>query len=503
MTSTGSIDSLEIREDPIVAESNASTSSFEHVAHSRGCIGSISTFLERMSGGSASSAPGGNKGKQPLRGEADAAPKPATLSTFGRLVAKATHRYERIDAQHTEAVLALDREGTTTADFERAYKLADKLQPLKPEYDGMHRGSIFEKAMRSRQFDLMLGWMRRIDSKDTHMRFLSNVSFGLKHLDHDPAVRKFIDEVTRFYLEDLPAEVLKLPQMVDMKAQADQQPLKTYKDFGFLLPKSALTPNELYELMAGFADMAQDAGKAHAQYFFDKLPLNLYEAMDVMPRETASRLFDHLDTIRTRLKLNTESELPGVSHPRADPLTPQERRVVCMIRTGAELLKLRETSHGVRMGAQIGYWAMQGRAYEEAAFRIADGDVPRDNDIQRSIDNKTKRPRPVDLSGLGIDSLPPGIETLTWITELDLSKNNFERVPMELCSMRYFSSPRYRIEIDLSDNPLSKMTLEELRRIEGLATSRSAPLIKLPPVIELNDGTAFHSSQALVPKRAT
>jgi len=55
-----------------------------------------------------------------------------------------------------------------------------------------------------------------------------------------------------------------------------------------------------------------------------------------------------------------------------------------------------------------------------------------------------------------------------------------------------------RIQIDLSGNPLSKMTLEELRVLDNADARPLGPIFKLPELIELDDGTRFQPSQPLV-----
>ncbi len=55
-----------------------------------------------------------------------------------------------------------------------------------------------------------------------------------------------------------------------------------------------------------------------------------------------------------------------------------------------------------------------------------------------------------------------------------------------------------RIQIDLTGNPLNKMTLEELKVLDDTASRPYGPVFTLPKFIQLADGSTFQSSQALV-----
>jgi hypothetical protein len=133
----------------------------------------------------------------------------------------------------------------------------------------------------------------------------------------------------------------------------------------------------------------------------------------------------------------------------------------------------KKTLHGVRLLD----WAP---GHEEAALhlviRAASDDV-----MQYNPDNI--RGRMVDWNNKNLDSLPEGIETMRFASHIDLSGNRLVRIPMAMLDMTNEMNLRKRIKIDLTGNPLTGMTLEELRQL-GDKKRATGPRFTVPQLRE-------------------
>jgi len=396
----------------------------------------------------------------------------------------AEKQYKALKDKHSKACRALAPPNTPThADFVSVMSMAEELSALKPEDDHFHKAAPFQRAGQAGEYSLMLEWMRRVDNFETHMEFLTGASFGVRERNEtSPAAQDFIAKVTAFYLQELPSSVLGPDRAEKIMSHA-----------------------ELFKVMAEFG---REAGKMarcnaqHAQQLFDSLPRNLGEALDVMPAKMARTLFSGIDDIRSSLKLLTDRE--STNNPRSTPLTASETRAAERIYAFRRLSLLKASDVGVRMDAKLGVWSMQGANYEQATYRIANCG-PRSFQIEECVSQASRLDNPVDLRGLKLASLPEGMHTLNYITSFDLANNQLQRIPMEMAHMTYFSKgyvernpESARIEIDLRGNPLSKMKPHELELLDNPQARPGGPIFKLPPVIYLDSGEQFHSSQALV-----
>ena len=106
-----------------------------------------------------------------------------------------------------------------------------------------------------------------------------------------------------------------------------------------------------------------------------------------------------------------------------------------------------------------------------------------DEALKRIGDCIRRRATVLDLSGLGLRSLPPRIAQLPKLTELDLANNRFETLPPELGQFENLT------RLDLSNNPLAGLPPEigRFAKLTRLDLTRT-PLAGLPPEIGMLTG---------------
>jgi hypothetical protein len=89
----------------------------------------------------------------------------------------------------------------------------------------------------------------------------------------------------------------------------------------------------------------------------------------------------------------------------------------------------------------------------------------------------------LDWSNQNLDGLPEGFETIDFATEINLSGNRLTRIPMAMLGMTNVLHARKRTKIDLTGNPLTGMTLEELQQL-GDKERTTGPIFTVPQLRE-------------------
>ncbi len=404
---------------------------------------------------------------------------------------KYEERFKELQEENYKLVRSLAEPGAPRGDFIEAARQLDVLCTMKPSQAALHGdkfealkwGGLFSHATRAGQYDLLTQWMRKFDNVETQCELLADIGSGLSERPSEPPPAHSSASCATYYLNKLPALVM-------------QHNGK---------PPSPFTHDQLHQVMAAFSEkLAEGSGNAHAQQFFDNMPMNLFHVLDEMTPKWAEATFDGLNLIRHSVRVMTDYEISCGSKPRSTPLTSAEKRRAEMIDTCHHFANLKAGDNGVDPKAKIGQWAMQGRKYEKAAHEISKYTPRSASEMAACRDAQSMKRWGMDISGMELDNLPEKFHTLNYFSHMNLSNNNIQRIPMEMANMEFFSgytrkSPEDgRIQIDLTGNPLSKMTLEELKVLDDTASRPYGPVFTLPKIIQLADGNTFESSQALV-----
>lgn len=439
------------------------------------------------------------------------APQGGTTTTRSERFSVAGWLHKRRDP-HGYLESKLD-DSIAAKDYDAAMAICDEMKALKPRSNNHYRGAVFEQVMRDDKFDFALTWMKRIDLPHMHEEFLRRVGARLERTDED--LQSFVDAVCHYYLVELPALPLQHPSGTDARRRADWYPLEVYVNLSGLLPPSAPPPPQFFNILATFGEAVSSVIVPHARQIFDNLPLNLlWDILDTMPQrmlaldtsidaiqefQPVQSLFSGLNKLRLNLGMRLDDELAeGEPTPELSPEAEERAR---LIKAGSQMnwhVDLTRPGHRIHMGAKLGHWAVEGGAtYKQAVWRIAEqtGKVD-DSYISKAISNRWLYMTFLDLRGLRLQSLPPGIETLRYMRSFDLRDNALQRIPMELTGMMHIvESSNAQIEIDLRGNPLSKMTHEELDQLEQPSGNHRNrfPWFILPEVVYLEDGTAYYA----------
>jgi hypothetical protein len=134
----------------------------------------------------------------------------------------------------------------------------------------------------------------------------------------------------------------------------------------------------------------------------------------------------------------------------------------------------KKTLHGVRLLD----WAP---GHEEAALHLVNHTFS-DDRLDEYADGKNRN-YTLDWSNQNLDSLPEGFETITFATVINLSGNRLTRIPMAMLGMTNVLHTRKRTTVDLTGNPLTGMTLEELRQL-GDKKRATGPRFTVPQLRE-------------------